>query len=122
MSRRIFTFVAAHPVDTGDHETPRVRVLSFIAEGPTLAEAFAKIAEHDGVVDATEVFGVECLELAVDFRTALDRQEQLAQWESWARANLSGQWERPWSLLKRGPESFADRNARIFAQQHPQFA
>lgn len=122
MARNMFTFIAAHPVSVQGHELPRVRVDSFMVEGDTLEEAFAEIAQYEGIVDATEVFGIECQRVMLTPSTKMQREEQLAQWEHWSRMVRSGETEAEWRLLAEGPETFRQRIDREFIERNPQFA
>ena len=117
MTRKIFTFVAAHAVDVESHESAKVHVCSIITEGESLESAFAEIKDHTYAVDATQIFGIEVDKLYVSPNTSLDRIEDLATWQRWAHMNTTGEWENPWTLLHSGPESFADRQDRLLAER-----
>ncbi len=121
MVRNIFTIVAAFPVDVAYHELPRVRVDTFVVEGPNLREAFEAIKEHVHIVGATEVFGVPLREIYIGPDMRLSREEKLEQWAHWPRLVQAGEFE-GWELLAKGPESFDQRSDRLFAERHPEFA
>lgn len=101
MARNLFTIVAAHPVSVQCHELPRVRVRvdSFLVEGENLNAAFAEIEKYEGIVDATEVFGIECRRVMLTPTTKMQREEHLAQWEHWSRMARAGDTEAEWRLL-----------------------
>lgn len=122
MARNLFTIVAAHHVSVQCHELPRVRVDSFLVEGDSLNAAFAEIERYEGIVDATEVFGIECRRVMLTPTTKMQREEQLAQWEHWSRMARAGDTEAEWRLLAEGPETFRQRIDREFIERNPQFA
>lgn len=122
MARSLFTFVAAHPVDVQASELPRVRVDSFLVEGDNLGAAFAQIEEFEGIVDATEVFGVEASQVLLTPSARLTREEQLSQWEHWSGMARRREAGAEWTLLAEGPETFRQRLDRQFAERNPQFA
>lgn len=122
MARNLFTIIAAHPVSVQYHELPRVRVDSFLVEGETLYTAFAEIRQYEGIVNATEVFGIECKRVRLTPSTKMRREEQLAQWEHWSRMARSGETEAEWRLLAEGPETFRQKIEREFIERLPHFA
>ncbi|WP_087865111.1 hypothetical protein [Comamonas thiooxydans] len=122
MTRRIFTIVAAHPVDVQSHELPRVRVDTYLVEGDELKAAFGKIADYEGVVDATEVLGRELDHLVLTPITRLQKEETLEQWTHWRHLIDQGELEDSWTPLARGPESFQQRRERKFAEANPHLA
>lgn len=122
MARNLFTIIAAHPVSVQYHELPRVRVDSFLVEGETLNTAIAEIAQYEGIVDATEVFGIECQHIRLTPSNKMQREEQLAQWEHWSRMARSGDTEAEWRLLAEEPETFRQKIEREFIERLPHFA
>lgn len=122
MARNLFTIVAAHPVVVQCHELPRVRVDSFLIEGDSLEAAFAKIEKYEGIVDATEVFGIECQSVMLTPSTKMQREEPLTHWEHWSRMARAGDTEAEWRLLAEGQETFRQRIDREFIERNPQFA
>lgn len=122
MARNLFTIVAAHSVSVQCHELPRVRVDNFLVEGDSLNAAFAEIEKYEGVVDATEVFGIECRRVMLTPSTKMQREESLEQWEHWSRMARRGETEADWRLLAEGPETFRQRMDRQFLERNPQFA
>ncbi|KGG86187.1 hypothetical protein P245_20940 [Comamonas thiooxydans] len=122
MARKIFTIVAAHPVDVSSHELPRVRVDTFLVEGESLQAAFSEIAGYTGIVGATEVFGIECSCVMLTPSSKLQREEQLSQWEHWSGMARRGETDAKWCLLAEGEETFRQRCDRQFIERNPQFA
>jgi len=122
MTRKFFTIVAAHPVGVQSHELPRVRVDSFLVEGDSLNAGFAEIANFEGIVEAIEVFGVECRRVMLTPSTKMQREESLEHWEHWSRMARRGETEADWRLLAEGPETFRQRMDRQFLERNPQFA
>ncbi|MFN9474656.1 hypothetical protein [Acidovorax sp.] len=122
MKRSIFKFVVAHPVDVQGHELPRVRVDNFLVEGEDLQAAFARIADYEGIVDATEIFGIETSHVLLTPSASLRREEPLNQWEHWSGMARRGELDTQWQLLAEGPETFRQRLDRQFAERNPQFA
>lgn len=122
MPRKIFTIVAAHPVEVGWHELPRVRVDSFLVEGESLQAAFARVAPFEGVVGATEVFSIECSDVMLSPSTSMRREEGLREWLHWSGLVRRGELDAGWSLLAEGPESFSAREERVFAERCPHLA
>lgn len=121
MTRRIFTLIAAYPVDVQEHELPRVRVDSYVVEGATVRDAYDRIKNWDGVSEATEVMGSEVTDLCICPTNTHRREESLQQWEHWSRM-VDARALTGWSRLARGPESFRDRIARLFVERHPEFS
>lgn len=119
MARKIFTIIAAHPVDVKDHELPRVRVDQYVIEGKNLSEAFAGIKDFAGIVDATAVYGLECKCLLMTPDSAMRREETLSNWERWTtfvRKGEPGFGFPKWQLLASGPETFQQRRDRQLAE------
>lgn len=55
----IFHLFSVSPVEVQPHELPRVLYRDFMIFAPSLEDAWARIAEWEGVVDAAEVWGAE---------------------------------------------------------------
>ena len=122
MTRKLFTFVVAHPVNVQAHELPRVLESYYFLEGENLANAFARIADFEHVADATEVFGVESASVMITPLTRLQSEKPLTEWMHWSDLQRRGELDVQWTLLAEGPESFSERLERLFAERHPQFA
>ena len=122
MTRKLFTFVVAHPVDVQAHDLPRVRESYYFLEGDNLEHAFATIADFEHVADATEVFGVECSRLMITPLTLLQSEKPLSDWQHWSDLQRRGELESKWMLMAEGPESFGQRQERLFVERFPQFS
>lgn len=113
MIRKIFTFVTAHPVNVEPHELPRVREGCYMLEGESLESAFAVIAEFEHVASATEVFGIECVNLLITPQSRLQYEKPLADWEHWSVMQRRGELDAKWTLMAEGEESFSQRQERL---------
>ena len=75
-----------------------------------------------GETDATEVFGVECSRLMITPLTLLQSEKPLSDWQHWSDLQRRGELESKWMLMAEGPESFGQRQERLFVERFPQFS
>lgn len=115
MTRKIFTFVTAHPANVEPHEFPRVLERCYMLEGECLESAFAVIAEFEDVASATEVFGIECVNLMITPQSRLQHEKPLADWEHWSGMQRRGELDAKWTLMAEGAESFSQRQDRLLS-------